>query len=213
MLGPITGVMTAPLLDLMEAAQKTSVADVDSHAYIAIMKAQEAQANGTLGNLTIDEAAAITLYTAESDVYKTLNQLLRERKRELLKPFFPYLRLLLQARGKLPKHTQPVWRGVTKDLRAHFPKNKKIFWWSVTSTTKKVSTLSNGLFLGKSGPRTQFMIEPKNGVDVEPYAMLPEAEVLLYPGTQLEVVDSMDMGHGLFQVHLRELEVPVQLIK
>jgi hypothetical protein len=41
MLGPITGVMTAPLLDLMEAAQKTSVADVDSHAYIAIMKAQE----------------------------------------------------------------------------------------------------------------------------------------------------------------------------
>jgi hypothetical protein len=128
--------------------------------------------------LTIDEAAAITLYTAESDFYKTLNQLLRERKRELLKPFFPYLRLLLQARGKLPKHTQPVWRGVTKDLRAHFPKNKKIFWWSVTSTTKKVSTLSNGLFLGKSGPRTQFMIEPKNGVDVEPYAMLPEAEVL-----------------------------------
>ena len=30
-----------------------------------------------------------------------------------------------------------------------------------------------------------------------------EAEVVLFPGTKLEVVDTVDMGNGLFQVHLR----------
>ena len=40
-----------------------------------------------------------------------------------------------------------------------------------------------------------------------------EAEVLLFPGTKLVVVDSMDMGGDLFQVQLREIAVPVELIK
>ena len=40
-----------------------------------------------------------------------------------------------------------------------------------------------------------------------------EAEVLLFPGTKLEVVDVADMGHGLYQVHLKEVAVPVQLFK
>ena len=40
-----------------------------------------------------------------------------------------------------------------------------------------------------------------------------EAEVLLFPGTKLEVVDVADMGHGLFQVHLQEVQLPVQLFK
>ena len=40
-----------------------------------------------------------------------------------------------------------------------------------------------------------------------------EAEVLLFPGTKLEVVDVADMGHGLYQVHLKEVTVPVQLFK
>ena len=40
-----------------------------------------------------------------------------------------------------------------------------------------------------------------------------EAEVLLFPGTRLEVVDVAQMGRGLFQVHMREVSVPVQLFK
>ena len=40
-------------------------------------------------------------YTMESELYSTLNRLLRNRERERLKPFFPYLKLLLQARAKL----------------------------------------------------------------------------------------------------------------
>ena len=56
-----------------------------------------------------------------------------------------------------------------------------------------------------------------NGVDIDRYSAFQgaasEAEVLLYPGTKLKVIDTMDMGAGLFQVHLKEVAVPIQLIK
>ena len=72
------------------------------------------------------------------------------------------------------------------------------------------------MFLGKTGVRTVFMIETSSGVDIMPYSIFQgdasEAEVLLFPGTKLVVVDNLDMGNGLFQVHLRELPTP-QLIK
>jgi hypothetical protein len=214
-LGPITGVMESPLVDLMTAAEQTGVADMDAHGFMAVEKAEALQADGQLRGLSVDEAAAIALYTAESEFYRTLNVLLRNRSREALKPFFPYLRLLLQARSKLPKHTQSVWRGVKGvDLTDSFPKGKKIFWWAFNSTSKNVSTLLDPMFCGTSGTRTQFMIEAVSGIDIAHYSMVDsEAEVLLFPGTKLEVVDVADMGHGLFQVHLREVKVPVQLIK
>ena len=39
------------------------------------------------------------------------------------------------------------------------------------------------------------------------------AQVLLFPGTKFRVVDSMDMGAGLFMVHLEELELPADLFR
>eukprot|EP00966_Prymnesium_polylepis_P334898 7390250-Prymnesium_polylepis.2 len=39
-----------------------------------------------------------------------------------------------------------------------------------------------------------------------------EAEVLLFPGTKLEVLGVANIAPGLFQVHLKEVVVPVQLI-
>ena len=214
-LSAITGVMDAPLLDLAAAAATTGVPDVDAHAFMALEKAEELQANGQLSGLTIDEAAAIALYTAECEFYRTLNQLLSQADRQALTPFLPFLRLMLQARVKLPKHTRAVWRGVKGiNLTSDFPKGKKLFWWAFTSTSKNVSTLLNPAFCGTSGTRTQFMIEVSSGVDIERFSMVhSEAEVLLFPGTKLEVVDVADMGHGLFQVHLREMTVPVQLFK
>jgi hypothetical protein len=57
----------------------------------------------------------------------------------------------------------------------------------------------------------------KRAVDIVRYSMFQgsasEAEVLSYPGTKLRVVDSMDMGAGLFMVHLEELEIPIELMK
>ena len=145
-------------------------------------------------------------------------RLLRERDRKALKPFFHYLLLLLLARDKLPKYVGTVWRGVKGvDLRDKFPEGKEIFWWAFSSATKKLSTLQNPMFLGTEGVRTVFNIQVHSGVDIVRYSIYQEgaseAEVLLYPGTKLKVIDTMEMGGGLFMVHLEEVNVPVQLIQ
>lgn len=61
----------------------------------------------------------------------------------------------------------------------------------------------------------------RTGVDIVRYSIdqqnASEAEVLLYPGVKLRVVDSMDMGGGAaacsWMVHLQEMDVPVQLVQ
>ena len=164
--------------------------------------------------LDADEDGGLWLYTAESDFYRTLNRLLRTRDRSTLKPFFPYLQLMLTARSKLPKYTGSVWRGVKDvDLHASYPKGKELYWWAFSSTTKELSTRQNPMFLGFSGVRTVFLIEIVHGVDLQRYSafqdVASEAEVLLYPGMKFKVIDAMEMGEGLFQVHLRELPLSV----
>eukprot|EP00802_Teleaulax_amphioxeia_P024368 Tamp_25057.p1 GENE.Tamp_25057~~Tamp_25057.p1 ORF type:complete len:203 (-),score=34.05 Tamp_25057:351-959(-) len=200
----------------MEAASATGIQDIESHAYMATELASRVLGSGANEHgLTVDEAGALTLYTMESELYATLNGLLSNRDRSRLKPYFSYMRLLLEARAKLPVFKGVVWRGVKKDLRSKFRAGDEIFWWAFSSTTKQVSTLNKSSFLGKQGERTQFLIEVDRGVDLQHYSIFQgeasESEVLLYPGTKLKVVDVTDLGNSLFQVHLRELPVPVKL--
>jgi len=215
-LAPIMGVLKAPHLSLMDSAACTGVSDVDSMAYIANERGCLLARDDPYG-LTTDEAGALTLYTMEGELYPNMNKLLREHNRSLLTPFFPYMRLMLSARRKLPAFRGNVWRGVAgKDLRSQFVKGVEMYWWSFSSASKEVSTLQNPMFLGKTGVRTQFLIEVLHGVDITRYSIYQgeasETEVLLFPGTKLRVVDAMDLGNELFQVHLREIEVPVHLI-
>ena len=217
LMGPITGVMKCVRLSLMDAAAASGVEDIDAHAFMASEAGAQLAAADPHG-LDADEAGALRLYTAESDFYPTLNRLLRTRDRSALIPFFPYLQLMLTARSKLPKYNSPVWRGVKGvDLRAQYPKDKEVWWWAFSSTTKQLQTLTNPMFLGTSGVRTVFMIEIVHGVDLQRYSafqgVASEAEVLLYPGTKLKVVDAMEMGGGLFQVHLREVPLTVAVFK
>jgi hypothetical protein len=216
-LGPITGIERTARLPLIEAAIATGVDDVDAHAFLAAESGAALAENDPHG-LDADEAGALMLYTMESELYPTLNRLLRQRDRQLLKPFFPYLLLLLTAQRKLPKYVGTVWRGVKGiDLRASYPKGKEFYWWAFSSTTKELSTLQNPMFLGTSGVRTVFNIQVSAGVDLARYSMFQgsasEAEVLLYPGTKLKVVDAMDMGSGLHMIHLEQMHVPVELMK
>jgi len=219
-LGPIAGVMGAATLGLMDAAAAAGVDGVAAHAYMAAETGAEMAAAPNPHGLSADEIGAIMLYTMESDFYPTLNRLLRSRDRKALKVYFPYLKLMLLARAKLPPYTRPVWRGVKGvDLRAGYPKGKEFYWWAFSSTTKQIETLTSPQFLGTTGVRTVFMIEVTSGVDIERYSAFQdeqtEAEVVLYPGTKLVVVGAMDMGNCLYQVHLRELSLPpgVQMLQ
>ena len=190
---------------------------MDAHGFVAAEHGT-AQARDDLHGLDADEAGALTLYTFESELYTSLNALLRQRDRQRLKPFFPYLKLMIDARRKLPRYVGVVWRGVKGvDLRANYKQGSEVYWWAFSSTTKELSTLQNPQFLGTSGVRTVFNIQVKRGVDIVRYSIFQgedsEAEVLIYPGTKLRVVDSMDMGGGLFMVHLEEIEIPTELMK
>jgi hypothetical protein len=152
---------------------------------------------------------------AESDFYPRINRLLRTRHRSALWPFFPYLQLMLTARSKLPKYTGSVWRGVQGVvMRDKYPKDKEVWWWALSSTTKQLHTLTNPRFLGTSSVRTVFLVEILHGVDLQRYsAFQGEAEVLLYPGTKFKVFDAMDMGGDLFQVHLKELPLAFKIFE
>ena len=218
MLGPIVGVMQAAEMSLMDAAVATGVADMDVHGFVATEFASSV-VNDSHG-VVLDEAASITLYTMESELYPTLNSLLRTRDHQQLKPFFPFLKLLMLARAKLPKFQGTVWRGVKGvDLTEKYPKGKEFYWWAFSSTTKELSALSSEQFLGKTGTRTIFNIQLLSGTDIQTYSMFQqeatEAEVLIFPGTKFKVIDSLDTGNGFFMVHLLEVPLPpgISMIK
>eukprot|EP00698_Gefionella_okellyi_P024208 TRINITY_DN847_c0_g1_i10.p1 TRINITY_DN847_c0_g1~~TRINITY_DN847_c0_g1_i10.p1 ORF type:complete len:393 (-),score=99.70 TRINITY_DN847_c0_g1_i10:69-1247(-) len=156
--------------------------------------------------LTQDEVAAVHIYTQQSPWYPTLNERLRERDRELLKPFFPYIRLLLTALYKLPPWAGILFRGVKRDLRADFkPKSKKI-WWAFSSAATRLDVMQSEQFLGKTGDRTLFHIATSMGVDIQRYSAFStsEAEVLLLPGTCVVVDSVLDLGNGVVMVQLKE---------
>jgi hypothetical protein len=160
-LSPVTGINGTPRQPLMAAAIASGVADMDAHGFVAAEHGA-ALARDDPHGLDADEAGALTLYTFESELYTRLNDLLRQRDRQRLRPFFPYLKLMIDARRKLPRHVGVVWRGVKGvDLRSKYLKGSEVYWWAFSSTTKELSTLQNPSFLGTSGVRTVFNIQVK----------------------------------------------------
>ncbi|CAF5051845.1 unnamed protein product, partial [Rotaria socialis] len=67
--------------------------------------------------ITTDESAAIHIYTIQwpdthDSLYKLLNRALRDERRNELKPWFSYLKLILTALYKLPPIKKTLWRAV-----------------------------------------------------------------------------------------------------
>ena len=160
--------------------------------------------------LSVDEIAAINLYTQEA-VYPTLNEYLRAQNRKQLKPFFPYLALLLTALMKLPSVPKcTVWRGVKGvDLRSLHLTGDTITWYSFSSCTTDGDVASS--FLGTSGPRTLFAVTVENGKDIQMYSSYEgEKEILVVAGTPLVVDTSMAApgANGLVLINLTEEKLP-----
>ena len=115
---------------------------------------------------------------------------MREEDREILKPFFPYIKLLLTALYKLPAvRGDVVYRGLKGDHSKDYPEGSTQMWWAFSSTTRSIEVLTSDLFLGDAGPRTMLHIQDCDGFDITPYSAMKqqEKEVLLAPGTEVEV--------------------------
>ncbi|MER7334143.1 MULTISPECIES: ADP-ribosyltransferase domain-containing protein [unclassified Micromonospora] len=201
----ITGVYDTPLMDFRAAVAPVAklLSGLDWHVEQS-HQFGEKQADGPAGALSSDEVAALYLYTCESAFYRQINATLRNPDRSRIVPYLPYLRLLFSAVSRLPTRAEPLWRGVSLDLRAQYPLGQTVTWWGVSSCTSKLSVAR--AFLGGRGKRTLFEVHPVRAVGIRRFsAFTGEEEFILAPGTQLEVTGVKAERGGLCTVTLTEL--------
>ncbi|CAF1510746.1 unnamed protein product [Rotaria magnacalcarata] len=215
-IGPIVGYASEPLLPLYKACAPLN--GIIQNILFYVQSALEETSEQPLDGLTIDESAAIRLYTIEwegshQSLYSKLNYTLKTASREELRPYFKYLKLFVTALAKLPC-TPPsnIWRGVTKDLSAQFPPNTPVTWWSFTSCTTTLTVLENNIYLGKTGNRTLFSVEAINGRSIRAHSHFnSEDEVLLLPGTHMVVQSRLDAAPDLHIIHLKQV-IPEEVL-
>ena len=190
-----------PILPLEKTVEDTSklVPDILKHVSIAKEKCTR---DSTI--LTLDESAAIYLYTMpSSSVYKSLNIALRGENRQLLHPWLPFLKLLITALEKLPPFKDTIWRGVASDETSKFIGGSVYTWWGITSCSKSPNIAQK--YIGESG--TLFAIKTAHGKDVTMFsANRDEEEVILMPATRcLAKSQAAELLSRLYIIHLQEV--------
>jgi len=207
---PIIEYAREPLLPLAKACSplNSMIYNLWFYVQLAIDGTPEQPADG----LTIDESAAIRLYTIEwprphRSLYSMLNQTLKSGNREALQPYFKYLKLFLTALAKLQcVPSQTVWRGVTKNLSEYFPPGTQITWWAFSSCTTTMTVLNSSMYLGNRGSRTLFSIETINSRTIRAHSHYEgEDEVLLLPGTTMVVQSKLNPAPDLHIIHLKQI--------
>ncbi|SCF06812.1 Uracil DNA glycosylase [Micromonospora viridifaciens] len=202
----ITGVSDTPLMDFRAAVAPVAalLSGLDWHVEQAY-RFGEKQAEAVAGGPSADEVAALYLYTCESAFYREINATLRHPDRNRIVPYLPYLRLLFSAVSRLPARREPLWRGVSLDLRAQYPLGRTVTWWGVSSCTSELNVAR--AFLGHRGKRTLFEVRPVRAVGIRRFsAFTGEEEFILAPGTQLKVTEVTAERSGLCTVRLAELD-------
>ena len=152
--------------------------------------------------LTVDESAAIYLYTMQTSFHSKLNDALRTEDREKIQPWFAYFKLFITALQKLPSLAITVYRGVASDIQFNFENNPVQTWWTVNSCSKDLKVIEFYL----DGMGTVFAIETMHGKDIAVYSSKPdEQEVILVPGTRLSLkCDPLEIKARPFLVAFKE---------
>ncbi|CAF4639803.1 unnamed protein product [Rotaria sp. Silwood1] len=207
---PFIGYAQEPILPLADACTSLKPIIPDILTYVSM--ALEHTPDNPPDELTRDESASIYLYTIEwrttdGSLYSHLNYALRQGNQEELQPWLKYLKLFLTALVKIPCSTaQVVWRGVRKNTTNEFPKGARITWWAFSSTTKSLAVLENDLYLGTTGERTIFSIEVLNARNIRAHSYFnDEEEILLLPGTFMEVQSLLNPAPDLHIIHLKQM--------
>lgn len=217
---PIEDYRGLPLVSIEEAVQSILPFCPDIERQIKIVKEN---CNEPYANLTIDETAAIHLYTSEwmprtKCLYFVLNETLRSKERQQrIKPWHLYLKLFLTGLFKLDLCSDTIFRGVREDFRDRCVQGKKHTWWGFSSCTESMSVLQTEQFLGKSGKRTIFNIKCLTGRRIcDVSAITDEHEILLLPGTQFiveSIFEPSEKDKDLVMIQLREIKPDIQLLQ
>ena len=215
-LTPIVEYADEPLLPLLEACAPLTgmITNLLFYVQLALSETPEQPSDG----LTIDESAAIRLYTIEwnenqRSLYSMLNYTLKDDDRDKLRPYYKYMKLFLTALVKLscvPPLT--VWRGVTIDVSTQFAPGNMVIWWAFSSCTTSLPVLENNMYLGNTGERTLFSVEAINGRIVRAHShFVTEDEILLLPGTQMIVQSQFSPAPDLHIIHLKQV-IPEEVL-
>ncbi|CAF1089920.1 unnamed protein product [Didymodactylos carnosus] len=214
---PIKGYQDQPLLPLEDTVRPIAHLFIDIQDYVYTAKQN---CKTPTDGLTPDESAAIYLYTMEFDsglsIYHVLNESLRSEKREILKPWFRYLKLFLTGLHKLSPQPQTVFRGVKGvDLSTKYCTGVKFTWWGVSSCTTTVDVLNEEHFLGQLGTRTLFSIDCLNGKSIKSHSFFgdKEQEIILMPGSYFEVCGQLKLSSDLHMIQLKERKPPIDFVK
>lgn len=208
-LDPIIGYAQEPVLPLADACEPlvTVVHNIMMYVSVALTCTPIRPVDG----LTHDEAASIRLYTMEfadgkRSLYSILNHTLKTSDRRTLRPWFKYLKLFLTALAKMPcAPLQTVWRGVRRNISNDYPRGAQVTWWAFSSCTTTLTVLENNLYLGDTGERTLFSIEVLNARNIRPHShFATEDELLLLPGTYMEVQSQLNPAPDLHIIHLKQ---------
>ncbi|CAF0966933.1 unnamed protein product [Didymodactylos carnosus] len=201
----IRGYELKPLISLEEAVHPLEelIGDIQDFVWTATGNCEQPR-----DELTPNERAAIYLYTM-GYMYHQLNSALRNEQRQLLLPYFFYLKLFLTALWKLQDFTDVIWRGEGKNLTDQYPEGKKF-----VCCTPSLNVLQKEAFLGETGQRTLFNIQCYNGKSIQNHAQFPdEKEVLLMPCSYFQVMSSVEQDSDLRIIHIKQIEPPVTLIR
>ena len=151
--------------------------------------------------LTINESAAICLYTMPPPFHLKLNEALRAQNPLTLKAWYPFLKLLLTAFNQLPSRRATGWRGVVQKIGKEFDEGVVHTWSSLNSCSPHLDVAE--CFAGQSG--TLFCIDINHGKDIARYSKCEaEEEIVLLPGARMRVKSTIFNPDGLSLVHLKE---------
>ncbi|CAF1471221.1 unnamed protein product [Adineta steineri] len=197
---PISGYKDRDVKSLEEAVE--SIVPFVGNAMEYAAEAKQKCTKNT--QLTINESAAIYLYTMDTPFYEKLNEALRYENPPALKPWFDFLKLFFTALAKLPSRSSTVWRGIANIIGSNFGKDHIFTWWNVTSCSS--SARLAGIFANQQG--TLFCINTIYGKDIAEYSWNKgEEEIVLMPGTRLCVKDTTFDVNGFSVVHLKECRI------
>jgi hypothetical protein len=150
--GPIFGYQHLSIPTIDKAIEKLIPLVPGIEDYVS--KAKEV-CNRHSNILTLDESAALYLYSMPISFFSCLNDTLRAEKRHALKPWFAFLKLFLTALEKLPSTKETIWRGVCGDVGSIFADNDIHIWWSINSCSMALNIVQP--FSGEKG--TLFAID------------------------------------------------------
>ena len=203
----LSGIGGTPLLPLPAACAllRPHLAGVDA----AVEASLAAAARRPHGGLSLDEAAAVHMYSANTNgLFRALNTALRQTDvRGATRAYVGYLRLLGAALGKMTAVERALYRGVPDDLSSSYREGEEVVWWAVSSctTNRSIATEYMSDCAGAGAPRTLFCVLQHSAVPIRHLsAYQREEEFVLQPGTRLTVQRvHRDDASNLVEVELR----------